>query len=444
MYKIGIVKNGKKNKINSFLLIIVILHCSFILYSQTSNENNAKKEAFPLEVKNKIKSLVEKGNLPSLQIAIVSKNEIIYSETFGENTNNSFVYMNGSIQKVFDATAILQLYEKGLIELDKDVNNYLPFSLRHPQYPDIPITIRMLLAHRSGLNCPPNQFEWDTENIFASDNKIDSSAEINKMNLEEYIIASLSTGGSNVSPNLWRHKPDSKFHYSIIAYPLLRYIVERVSKKTYPLYMKENIFEPLGMLNSGFNSEDFIGRHAIPFTRDEGKNTELPIWNGKGYMMRSTAVDMAIFMIAHINNGSYQNFRLLKPETIALMQENHSVSESIESGYGLGITHYKNNVLGHGGSTPGFQSLWSFKPSSQKGYILLTNVNGILNGQKNYNSVWASVSSIEKVVKSELGFYTNWNFYVIGIVLTVAGIIIILFLKQKIRIKKENTENYAT
>jgi CubicO group peptidase (beta-lactamase class C family) len=66
--------------------------------------------------------------------------------------------MNGSVQKVVDATAVLQLYEKGKINLDADISNYLPFEIKHPEYPDIPITMRMLLAHRSGLDAVRDQF----------------------------------------------------------------------------------------------------------------------------------------------------------------------------------------------------------------------------------------------------------------------------------------------
>jgi len=209
--------------------------------------------------------------------------------------------------------------------------------------------------------------------------------------------------------------------------------------------MKEHILKPLGMSNSGFSSEDFFENHAIPYTRIDKKNIELPIWDGKGYMMRSTAEDMAKIMIAHMNEGNLQDFQLLKPETISLMQEKHSHgkdlfhlgSKCINSGYGLGIIHYKDNVLGHGGSTPGFQSLLSFKLSNQKGYIILTNINGILGGKKSFNSVWDSVSSVEDVLKSELGFSNNRNLISIGIVILV---IIISSISIIIRRKVFNNE----
>lgn len=157
--------------------------------------------------------------------------------------------------------------------------------------------------------------------------------------------------------------------------------------------------------------------------------------------MRSTAEDMAKFMIAHMNEGNFQNFQRLKPETILLMQEKHSHgkdlfhlgSKCINSGYGLGIIHYKNNVLGHGGSAPGFQSLFSFKPSNQKGYIILTNINGILGGKESFDSVWASVSSVAVVLKSELGFSNSRNLVSLGILAVVIIISnILLIIRRKV------------
>ena len=126
--------------------------------------------------------------------------------------------------------------------------------------------------------------------------------------------------GPNFNPNVWENKPGEKYHYSVSAYPLLRYLIEQVTVKSYPDYMKENIFEPLGMLNTSYSSTDFVDQHAIPYTRIRGENFELPIWNGNGYMMRTTAEDMAKFMLAHMNNGYYNHFQLLQPDTIQLMQ----------------------------------------------------------------------------------------------------------------------------
>ncbi len=68
------------------------------------------------------------GNIPSLAASVVYKDDIIWSKGYGEQSNDNVTFMIASITKTFPATALLQLYERGLFELDDDVNNYLLFS----------------------------------------------------------------------------------------------------------------------------------------------------------------------------------------------------------------------------------------------------------------------------------------------------------------------------
>ena len=115
----------------------------------------------------KVPMVVASGNLPSIQVAVVHQDQVVWSRAFGENTSVDHLYMNASVQKMYTATAVLQLAERGLLDLDADVSEYVPFTVRHPGYPDTPVTARMLLAHRSGLDAFPYQFGWDTESAFS-------------------------------------------------------------------------------------------------------------------------------------------------------------------------------------------------------------------------------------------------------------------------------------
>jgi hypothetical protein len=70
------------------------------------------------EVEEKILESISEGELPSLQVVVIDQNRLVWSKAFGQNTDPDFAYMNGSVQKIFDAAAILQFYEKGLIDLE--------------------------------------------------------------------------------------------------------------------------------------------------------------------------------------------------------------------------------------------------------------------------------------------------------------------------------------
>lgn len=95
-------------------------------------------------------------------------------------------------------------------------------------------------------------------------------------------------------------------------------------------------------------------------------------------------------------------------------------------------------MLDHGGSTIGYQILWRFNKSGKSGYIILTNVNGLLYGKKNFDSVWMTVSSLDKLLKLE---YSTSNFKVY-IMIGIIGINInILYFRRRFRIKREKAKN---
>ena len=102
---------------------------------------------------------------------------------------------------------------------------------------------------------------------------------------------------------------------------MLRYLVGQVSGQSYAEYVHKNVFAPLGMTHSGFSAAEFAGHHASPYTRIDGKNIAIPLWDGQGSMMHTTAGDMARFVIALMNNGQYGDYQLLQPETVELMRQ---------------------------------------------------------------------------------------------------------------------------
>jgi CubicO group peptidase (beta-lactamase class C family) len=318
--------------------------------------------------------------------------------------------MNASVQKVFSAAAILQFVERGLVDLYTDVGTYLPFTVRHPGFPETPITVRMLLAHRSGLVEFPHQFAWDTECTFSPQYRPSCPNHLLVMSHEEFLHASLVPGGSNYDRQAWVSEPGQEYHYSVSAYPLLRYLVGQVAGQSYAEYLHENIFDPLGMTSSGFSADEFAGRHAIPYTRIDGENIEIPVWNGQGSMMHTTAGDMARFMLALMNNGQYGEFQLLQPETIELMQQRttrfkflfRSSDDLPRKGHGLGLFAFRGGWFGTGGSAPGFQCLLRFHPSRQVGYVILSNVNAILGGGNNYESARSDIYEVQDALVSIL------------------------------------------
>jgi CubicO group peptidase (beta-lactamase class C family) len=108
------------------------------------------------------------------------------------------------------------------------------------------------------------------------------------------------------------------------------------------------------MTNSGFSADEFADHHKIPYTRNKGENIELPSWNGQGWMIHTTAEDMAKFLLAIMNDGQYGDYKLLQAETIELMQQSttsfkflfKSSDDLPRKGHGLGLCVFRGAGMG--------------------------------------------------------------------------------------------------
>lgn len=353
-----------------------------------------------------ISELVESGDIPSLHVCIVSGEEK-WVKGFGEQVDNDTVFLIGSIQKVFVAISILQLYDEGRIGLDDDVNTYIPFSIRHPDYPNKPITIRMLLSHRSGLYATlPSEFAYD----WGVDDPLEWTRsfpeDLVDITLEEWLMMNLDMNGRLFSSSHWVREPDTGYSYSNNGYKILMCILERMTGQSIQDYMDENIFTPLQMDHTGFDSHEFMDEQAIPHTRKYGDDTNIPlsVWSGR-YMLKSSASDMGNLMIALMNDGVFDDYHILAEESVELMQTNTRSSFFLRDfirklkrdGYGLGIEVCNHDLMGHGGSTVGFTGEFYYCPSKGIGIVRLSNVNAILD----YTSEgWRDISRVTDQIRN--------------------------------------------
>ena len=385
-----------------------------------------------------ISGLVESGDIPSLQVCVVSGDEK-WVKGFGEQTDEDTVFLVGSIQKVFVAVSILQLYDEGLVGLDDDVNTHMPFSIRHPGYPDTPITIRMLLSHRSGLDATlPSEFAYDWGGESPTEWTRSFSEDLVGIPLEEWLEMNLDEDGSLYSPGHWVWEPDTRYSYSNNGYKILMCILERVTGKSIQDYMDEYIFTPLQMDHTGFNCLEFMDEHAIPHTRKYGNDTNipLPVWNGR-YMLRSSASDMGNLMIALMNEGVFNDAQILEKETVELMATNTRSSIFLRDyvrklkrdGYGMGIEVCNHGLLGHGGSTVGFTAEFYLSPSMDTGFVRLSNVNAILDyTSEGWRDIGHTNDQIRTNVMRKTGLLPMVDYILI---LPIIWIIVVLLLNRR-------------
>jgi CubicO group peptidase (beta-lactamase class C family) len=334
-------------------------------------------------------------HFPSLSVCIINGDKVTWSKGYGfydlENlklAKDNTIYLTGSISKTITGTALMQVWEQGYFDLDEDVNNYLPFSLRNPNFPDTPITFRMLLSHTSSLNQnypDRNEYYWFN---FSDDPPFDFSP-------ESFLMEFLLPTGKYYYEGVWSktYEPGEHAMYANIGFDLISYLVELISHQSFIEYCTEHIFLPLGMKNTSFNLSQLpLERVAIPYHYHNGEYLQIneltyrlgnltppdKYWRMRSYPaggLYSTVSDLSRFLIAHMNNGCFQGERILKQSTMQLM---HEIQEGNEIQYGLAwqTTWYKPFYItysGHKGGYLGARAYMYYIPNEDIGIIYLAN-----------------------------------------------------------------------
>jgi len=402
------------------ILVTIVLGAAFFfgatsvrLYMFKTAFTSIGRELEGLTFEEKIEFLVEKGDFASLAAGIVVNNTLVWNRGY-EADSVKTVYQIGSVSKPFVSTAILQLHERGLIGLDDDINKYLPFDVRHPEYPDKPITVRMLLTHQSGMSDYIDQYDGfvygDTLTDWLKDHVPWKLKEFDQLpSQDEFLEGYLTPGGAYYATEAWvSMEPGTGYWYSNVGYDLLAYLCGRVTNKTFTEYLQENVLDPLGMTSTGFRASDFPGRQAVPHERIYGLLSKtivrLPVYE-KRYVgaggIKTTVPDMAKILTAHINGGKIDGFQLLKPETVTLMHEEaiQGTADFMMVGYGMGLTHLSEEpwnawgeeypmrgAIGHGGGNWGTMANMWFVEEEEGGYgiILMTNTRS----SAKFDEVW--------------------------------------------------------
>jgi CubicO group peptidase (beta-lactamase class C family) len=327
--------------------------------------------------------LMKLAHKPSVSACIIVDDSVVWSRGYGlydiENNKPATpdtLYLLASISKTVAATALMQLYEQGFFDLDDDVNDYLPFSLRNPKYPDIPITFRMLLSHRSSI---------------ASDNSdrlclsyIPGDPDIPSYPypwLEEY----LTPDGSAYHSSVWSDDPPGeKYYYANIGFSIIGYLVEIISGQIFNEYCKEHIFSPLGMYNTSFRLKDLdISKIAIPYFYKYKKRDYIPNPHYGMFVLhpaaslRTSVDEFSHFLIAHMNGGMYNDVRILNESTVELMHTAHYPLNDQGYGYGLGwsikVSESGKKEIGHSGGWPGVHTLMTYRPFDNTAIVIFTN-----------------------------------------------------------------------
>lgn len=332
-----------------------------------------------------IKSVLDEFNAVGISAAVVKDGEIVYNNSFGykdletkEPLENSDLMRIASISKSFTATSLLQLVDKGIISLDDDVSDLIGFKVRNPYFPEVPITLKMVLSHTASIK--------DKEDYFTLDH----------LNPAVY---------GDCKESYFNYKPGEGYCYSNMGLNFAGTILEKVSGVRFDNYVRENVIKKLGLYGGHnvdsldnskyariYNWRDSVyveSKGAYRSTTDKMSDYILgysaPMFSPTGGV-KISAHDLAEYMIMHMNYGEYNGVRIISEESAKAMQTPVWMCQnSEEDQYGLCLNEFINylndekyNVpgnypVGHTGGAYGLNSIMIWSPADRWGIVAMTN-----------------------------------------------------------------------
>jgi CubicO group peptidase (beta-lactamase class C family) len=329
----------------------------------------------------RIDKLMQKYGLPSVCVALIDDQSVAYEQAYGlanieKNTPATLdtVYKLGSITKLFTGIEVMQLYEEGLVDLDAPIADYLPdFSINSRFSSLEPISIRSILAHRSGLPRNSTLLEWYWES---------------RPDVLETLTTSLADT-YQAFPVGYRYK------YSNVGYDVLGRIIEVMrgieppsqnSAGGWPYYMKDAILNPIGMNNTAFGSDPLLYgtdsrlNIAMGYYWEDGKNkphNQYDIIDLASGNMQSTMHDMICFAQYLLGTGDTNEHPIISKDTLwSMFEEQYTKPRDPETNGLTWFTDHKQLgelVVFHSGTNQGFVSMVALMPERGLGFIVFSN-----------------------------------------------------------------------
>lgn len=319
-----------------------------------------------------IQNNIQKKLIPGCAIAVVYRNQLIFINGYGlrtvgkpEKIDGDTVFQLGSVSKPIAATLASILEQKGLINLDNPVRDYLPnFTLRGLSNPNA-VKVRNILSHTTGV--PRGGFN----------NLIETFEPYPK------IVKALQTTPMMAAVG-------KKYDYHNAMYSLIGEVAEIATRKPFPEALSTSLLRPLNMTRTSATLEDLIRtpNRATPHTHMKKGGLRPATPYSSGYYavapaggINSSARDMATFLRAQM--GGFPE--VLTPRALKRIQTPHvtthnllhsETSKSKNPSYGLGwriLDFADQKLVYHGGMVKGFTNFVAFMPDQQLGIVVLHN-----------------------------------------------------------------------
>jgi CubicO group peptidase (beta-lactamase class C family) len=359
-----------------------------------------------------VRARMERDHIPGVALAIVNRGGIVWESGYGwadledrRPMTTDTLQNVASISKTFTTTAVMQLREQGLLDLDADVQTYLDFPVRNPRHPDERVTLRQLMTHMSSLR---------DGTAYSRLYRCGDPA----ISLATWMREYFTPGGlyHDEAENFADWAPGERWQYCNVTFGLEAYIVERVSGLMFPEYCRRRIFARLGMDATSWHLADIdTSRHATPYTWFDNGTARGPAWGGLaqgviqdagagssdllpgGYranclynhpnypdgFLRTSVRQLARYVGAYLNGGIAAGNRILEESTVSEMLTPQLTREGgrLQGLTWEAIVGQAEPAWGHSGGDPGVNTDVRMMPGRGVAAIAFTNTHGIRPGE---------------------------------------------------------------
>ena len=343
---------------NIGLLWICFIIGTVSLYGQQKQTIN---DSVILNIEDYVQKLMDEGHIPGLSLVIVAGNEQIIKH-FGyadlkteKRVGDETLFELASCSKAFTALAVLRLVEEGIIDLDAPVSDYLPWFKTYYEEQAVPIKIRHLLRHTSGI-------PWETIA------RIPEGVERDALLKTVEAMAGITL----------EHKPGEEYLYATVNYDILALVIETVTDKSFERFLTSEVLDKLTLGSTSVGepkvANDMATGHKIGFFAP--RVYDAPRFRGNnaaGYVI-SNAADMAKWLQFQLGlHPEHELYKLAK----ATHQRDKTVPLHGSYSYGMGwdVSLDGEGELMHTGLNPNFTSYVAIRPDAQVGIAVLANSN---------------------------------------------------------------------
>lgn len=392
-----------------FYFIVTLALVACLCAGTADARKKAKKVITPEEeIAAQLRQYMDTCRTAGMSVVLVKGDKVVYQAALGyrdlatkDTLELTDIFRIASISKSFSAVSTLQLQAAGKLSLDDDVNKYLPFSLRNPRYPDIPITIKQMLSHTTSMN------DYGGASWYHDDRYVNPAR----------------TTADTIAKVFFDYAPGWGFKYSNRGLNLMGMVIEKASGERFDNYVRQHILLPMGITNAGFNLDSLdkssftrlytynkkadslkLAAGYIPSNEKKlADGTYRPVldacdWSPTGGM-KISAPDLAKWMMTIRDNGVAPNgVRILSEADAIKMKTPVTPPDKSRNWqyYCLNLIWQTNilegrTLIGHTGSAQGLKSFMYFDKDSDWGIVGICssdnnasaiNPNGISGGTK--------------------------------------------------------------